>query len=197
MATMSSLSYGKGMPKYSSSRSTKLGRVLGGVAGVLAAAGRRGDAHRRLLLAGACRRRRARRGRRRRRRGSSAAARVCGEGDRLHARVLALLLDGRVFESATSAFGTSSVSCHGTLMLGSSKQGKTRRAKIASNCVMAYQRSPSFCANRPRSSLREIGPFHSMCSLATPGWQRLVDGEADEVVVAGDDARGRRWRRRR
>ena len=42
-----------------------------------------------------------------------------------------------VFESATSPAGTRSVSCHGTLNAGSSKQGKTRRASAASNWVTA------------------------------------------------------------
>ena len=40
-----------------------------------------------------------------------------------------------VFETAISARGTSSVSCHGTLLSGSSMHGNARRAYVDSNCV--------------------------------------------------------------
>ena len=38
-----------------------------------------------------------------------------------------------VFANATLSFGTCSVNCHGTLKLGSSKQGNARRASVGSN----------------------------------------------------------------
>lgn len=40
-----------------------------------------------------------------------------------------------VFETAMSEACTRSVSCHGTLNPGSSKQGNARRANMLSNCV--------------------------------------------------------------
>ncbi len=60
-----------------------------------------------------------------------------------------------VLLTATWSAGTVSVTVHGVFQCGSSKQGMARRALIDSNCVKAYQRSPSRCLKRPRVSLVE------------------------------------------
>ena len=54
--------------------------------------------------------------------------------------------------------GTTSVSCHTALRSGSSKHGITRRASIGSNCVTAYQRSPSCCRKSPMALVLSIVP---------------------------------------
>ena len=105
-----------------------------------------------------------------------------------------------VFETATSDRGTLSVSCHGTLKAGSSKQGKARRAESASNCVIAYQ-APSFCsAKMPRvesrtcgaskTSVRRCCPAGSAGSNAMPmNWSvagRIVTAVAAALTEARD-----------
>ena len=62
------------------------------------------------------------------------------------------------FATATSCAGTSSVSCHGTLLSGSSKHGNARRAYTASNCVYTYDASPTFCLNAPAVLSSSNGP---------------------------------------
>ena len=72
----------------------------------------------------------------------------CGGGGvglkakRVPACVAACAFSGALV-TAGMPFGVSMERSKGTLKLGSSKQGKARRASVASNCVNAYQRSPS------------------------------------------------------
>src|SRR6185436_2669398 len=63
---------------------------------------------------------------------SSGASEVCG-----------------ALATATSCLGTSSVSFHGTLLSGSSKHGKPRRAYTASNWVYTYDASRIVWRNTP------------------------------------------------
>ncbi len=89
-----------------------------------------------------------------------------------------------VFATATSDRGTRSVSCQGTLKPGSSKHGKARRAERGSNCVIAYQASPSCRAKMPRVELRLCSASNASVSRCAPAGSARLEGESDELLAA-------------
>src|SRR5580692_5885152 len=74
-----------------------------------------------------------------------------------------------VFDTAESSFFTCTVTCHGTLKPGSSKQGNALRASIDSNWVKTYQLAPSCSLNKPSLPFLLNSPWKAIWSLAGPG----------------------------
>jgi hypothetical protein len=94
----------------------------------------------------------------------------------------------RVFERAVCSCLTCRVSCQGTLNEGSSKQGNTLRAQVASNCVVAYQLCPSWRRNSPEESLSDIVPRYLTHKRTFPGpigWPKSKPRNSSPPLASG------------
>ena len=78
-----------------------------------------------------------------------------------------------------------SVSCHGTLKDGSSKQGNARRASVVSNCVKTYQSLPSFWRKTPCVEFSSTFPVYSTCSFSPPGRRGLSNAKPAKLSPPG------------
>ena len=90
-----------------------------------------------------------------------------------------------MFDTAVVPVGMRSVSCHGTLYEGSSKQGNARRASVVSNCVKAYQSSPSFWRKSPCVEVSSSLPVYSTCSFSPPGATGLSNAKPTKSSPPG------------
>ena len=94
-----------------------------------------------------------------------------------------------VFESAVDSRGTRSHNRHGALYAGSSKQGNARRARVGSNCVIAYHASPSFSAKIPLVVFRLCSASNVSVIRCRPDGSGRIEREPDELIVSCDDPR--------
>ena len=88
-----------------------------------------------------------------------------------------------VFDSARSSLGTCSVSCHGTLKLGSSKQGNARRASVGSNWLYTYHLAVFLQLENTRAAVAADLALIDDVQNALAG-NRAIERESEELIAA-------------